>query len=42
MLKPKAAKITIGTFVERYRASDFFSHAEAELEREAAFGRHAI
>jgi integrase len=28
MLKPKAAKITIGTFVERYRASDFFSHPQ--------------
>src|ERR1700691_3215800 len=28
MAKPKAAKITIGTFVERYRASDFFSHPQ--------------
>lgn len=28
MLKRKSSKITIGTFVERYRASDFFAHPQ--------------
>jgi integrase len=28
MEKPKSNKITIGTFVERYRASDFFAHPQ--------------
>jgi integrase len=28
MAKPRSSKITIGTFVERYRASDFFAHPD--------------
>jgi integrase len=28
MAKPRSSKITIGTFVERYRASDFFAHPQ--------------
>src|SRR4051794_18342334 len=28
MAKPKTVRITIGTFVERYRASDFFAHPD--------------
>lgn len=28
MARPRSSKVTIGTFVERYRASDFFAHSQ--------------
>jgi hypothetical protein len=35
MYKPKTVKPTIGLFVERYRASDFFADPEKPLSRRA-------